>query len=90
MALSRDVLLRLARSGAAARVKELQAELDSIFRTFPDLRRAPAASRGRKAAGPAASPERARKAWSAADRKAVSDRMKKYWAARRAKAVKKS
>lgn len=92
MALSRDALLRLARSGAAARVQELQAELEAIYRTFPDLRRGVPASRvaAAKATPAAAKPERSRKAWSAADRKAVSERMKKYWAARKARTAKKA
>jgi hypothetical protein len=84
LALSRDALLKLARSGAAARVRELQTELETIFRTFPDLRRGTAPGRG--ATAPAKAREAAQgKAWSAAQRKAVSERMKKYWAARRAK-----
>ena len=84
MALSRDALLKLARSGAAARVRELQTELETIFRTFPDLRRG-GAPRKRAVAGASTGDGKRRKPWSAAERKAVSDRMKKYWAARRSK-----
>ena len=85
--ISKDELLRLARTGALARVKELEAELESIYGTFPDLRRRAGSGRPAKssAAGTAGTTARA---WSAADRKAVSERMKKYWAARRAKAAK--
>ena len=87
-AISRQELLRLAKTGAGARVKELQEELESIFETFPDLRpsgarraKTPAAATSKPATGKRA----ASRAWSPAARKAVSDRMKKYWAAKRAK-----
>ncbi|MGC4084877.1 MAG: hypothetical protein QM736_22880 [Vicinamibacterales bacterium] len=82
MAISREELLRLARSGAANRVQELQEELESIFKTFPDLRTA-GSRRGTRTAPKAAKAPNSRRAWSAADRRAVSERMKKYWAARR-------
>ena len=82
--LSRSDLLRLAQSGAAARVKELQQELESIFRSFPGLRRGSASH----AAGTSAGSSRS-KAWSPAKRKAVSDRMRKYWAARKAATARK-
>lgn len=92
MAIPREELLRLARSGAVSRLKELNAELDSIYAVFPDLREgsAPAkTSGGAKApAAKAARSGQASRAWSAAARKAVSERMKKYWAARRAKSAK--
>ena len=78
-ALSREELLRLARAGASARVQALQAELEGIYRTFPELRR------GTSGKASAARPgERGKRGWTAANRKAVSERMKKYWAARRA------
>lgn len=82
MAISREELIRLARTGAAARVQELRKELDAIYKTFPDLKggavkRKTAAGRRRSA------PAIVKRSWTAADRKAVSDRMKKYWAARR-------
>ena len=94
--IAREELLRLARSGAVARLKELNAELDSIYSVFPDLneRAAPA-----KASAPAKAPAakaaahsggQANRAWSAAARKAVSERMKRYWAGRRAKNAKSS
>ena len=94
--IAREELLRLARSGAVSRLKELNAELDSIYSVFPDLREgaAPAkASALAKAKAPAAkaaarSGGQANRAWSAAARKAVSERMKRYWAARRAKNAK--
>jgi len=87
VAISREELLRLARAGAVARVQELQNELESIFKTFPDLRRGAAGAK-RTPARQAASakqgaPAVSKRGWTAADRKAVSDRMKKYWAARR-------
>ena len=75
----------------SVRVKELQAELDTIYRTFPDMKTGGSAA---DSARPDATRKRgarkhaARRAWSAADRQAVSDRMKKYWAARLGKTAK--
>lgn len=83
MALSREELIRLARTGAAARVAELQKELESIFKTFPELRKG-AAARPASATGAVRKP--APRTWSEKDRKAVSARMKNYWAARKAAA----
>ena len=91
--IAREELLRLARSGAVARLKELNAELDSIYSVFPDLKEgaAPAkASAPAKAKAAARSGGQANRAWSAAARKAVSERMKRYWAGRRAKNAKSS
>ena len=67
-----------ARRGAQARALELRSELESIYRTFPELRRtgSDAAGSGRPARG-------RRKPMTAAERKAVSTRMRKYWASRR-------
>ena len=70
-----------ARRGAEARIAELNAELNDIYKAFPDLRRggaspAQAAGGGRR---------RKRRAMTAAQKAEVSKRMKKYWAARRAK-----
>jgi hypothetical protein len=93
VAISREELLRLARAGARTRIQELQAELASIYKTFPELKasggggtmtRAVSARRASGTSGRGA----AKRAWSAADRKAVSERMKKYWAARRSKPAK--
>jgi hypothetical protein len=71
-----------ARRGAEARIAELTAELNDIYKAFPDLRRgatrAPASNAG--AVG-----RRRRKPMSAVQKAEVSKRMKKYWAARRAK-----
>jgi hypothetical protein len=82
--LSKDVLNRLARLGAQARLDELEAERQAILKAFPGL------GPGRKAAAPEAPPaaKPARKARkkrnvSAAARKAASERMKQYWAARK-------
>ena len=87
--LSRTDLLRLARSGAEARVTELRRELETIYRSFPDLRRrggGRASARGNGAAprGRASRGSRKRRGWTAAQRRAVAERMKRYWAARRA------
>lgn len=86
MSISREELLRLARGGAVARVQELLKELESIYKTFPDLRNPKA--KGRAAAAPARRREPGQRNWTDADRKKVSDRMRKYWAARRGTAGK--
>jgi hypothetical protein len=80
-------LKALARHGAVARIEELSAEINAIYRMFPDLR----GGRGtRKAAAAPADAgtggrRRGRKPMTAAQRKAVGVRMKKYWAERRKK-----
>lgn len=89
--ISREEMLKFARGGAVARIKELQAELETIYSTFPELR---STGHARKAGGAAKATAQSKArsgasdAWSAAARKAVSERMKRYWAARRAKAAK--
>jgi hypothetical protein len=72
-----------ARRGAEARIAELTAELNDIYRAFPDLRRGTA--RPTASTDNAGKRRRRRKAMSAAQKAEVSKRMKKYWAARRAK-----
>jgi hypothetical protein len=79
-------LKEYARAGAEARVRELSAELASIFKVFPDLRGGAngvgvKAPRGRAASAPGG---RKRRKMSTAARKAVGERMRAYWAARRA------
>jgi hypothetical protein len=81
VALNRTKLLKLARAGAAARLAELQAEIDDIRRSFPDLRSARSTrSRGNRASGRT----RRTRGWTAAQRKAAAERMRKYWASRKA------
>ena len=72
-----------ARRGAEARISELTAELNEIYRAFPNLRRGAARSTASRAA--AGARRRRRKPMSAAQKAAVSKRMKAYWAARKAK-----
>ena len=84
MAIQRSELLKLARAGAAARVRELREEIDSIYRSFPDLRRGEA-RRAKEADGGDSSPRPGRRKWTAVQRKAAAERMRKYWAARRNK-----
>ena len=81
--LSKDVLNRLARLGAQARLTELEEERREILRAFPGL----AGGRKRGSAqetqpgeeeAPAKKPARKRKV-SPAARKAASERMKQYW-----------
>jgi len=71
-----------ARRGAEARVAELTAEMNDIYRAFPDLRRASARSAPATTVG---GRRQRRKPMSAAQKAAVSKRMKAYWAARKAK-----
>jgi hypothetical protein len=76
-------LKALARVGAAARLRELMAEVDQIRREFPGIDEA-RQRRDRREGGrarPAA--RRGRRKMSAVERKAVSARMKRYWAGRR-------
>jgi hypothetical protein len=77
-------LKEYARRGAEVRAAELRAELEQIYRAFPDIRRGRPNGRATDSAA-VASPGRGRqrKGMSAAQRKAVSLRMKKYWAERR-------
>jgi len=72
-----------AKLGATARLKEIQEELDSIYRAFPELKgqRSPAT-------GAASGGRQKRKRFSAAGKAAISEGMRKYWARRKAKAAK--
>jgi hypothetical protein len=72
-----------ARRGAEARAAELTAELNDIYKAFPDLRRGSA--RSATATTGTGGRRRRRKPMSAAQKVEVSKRMKKYWAAQRAK-----
>ena len=72
-----------ARRGAEARIVELTAELNDIYKAFPDLRGGSARPTTSKAG--AGVRRRRRKPMSAAQKAEVSKRMKKYWAARKAK-----
>jgi hypothetical protein len=90
-------LQEFARIGAAARIKELQAEIASIRRDFPALTSPGGEStmpsprpkrRGRPAASVAAkvaAPGKRRRKMSAAARKKISEAQKKRWAAQKAK-----
>jgi len=72
-----------AKLGAAARLKEIQAEEAAIYRAFPDLKGQ------RIVAASAATGGRAKKKrFSAAGKAAISEGMRKYWARRKAKAAK--
>lgn len=71
-----------AKLGAAARLKEIQEELASIYRAFPELK-------GQRSLAPGASSGSGskRKRFSAEGKKAISEGMRKYWARRKAKAA---
>lgn len=84
--LTQEVLGRLAKLGAQARLEQIETERKAILSAFPDLvGRRPGRKPGRKAAeAEAPAPKRRRRSkMSAEARKAVSVRMKKYWADRR-------
>ncbi len=86
--LNQDVLKRLARLGALARLEQIEAERKAILAAFPGLgatRSAPkqAVRRQQAQSLPAAKARRRRSKMTAAQRKEVSDRMKRYWADRR-------
>lgn len=76
--LSKTELLKLARAGASARVAELQAEIDAIYRQFPDVRKV-------GVDGAPAKRKPGLRGWTPAQRKAAAERMRKYWAARKGK-----
>ena len=71
-----------AKLGATARLREIQEELASIYRAFPELRGQRGLTTGASAGG------RKRKRFSAAGKAAISEGMRKYWARRKAKAAK--
>jgi hypothetical protein len=79
--LSKDVLTKLARRGAEARLEELEKERREILRAFPGL-----STRGKRGDEtesreevPAKGPSRRRRKMTPAARKAASERMKRYW-----------
>jgi len=80
-------ILTWARRGAEARWNELQTELASLKKAFPDIATARrTAARSARGVADMLDPvprRRKRSKMSAAQKKAVSVRMKKYWAARR-------
>ena len=79
-------IIELARKGAEARIKELEAEIAELRKAFLHLPFGSAASPAipaRARETEVAKPHRKRRRMSAAARKAVGDRMRKYWAARR-------
>ena len=89
MALTRQQLHELARYGAAARIAELQAEIDSIRRVFPDVSGAARGRRRGRPRGRAAAVasqattkrrRRRRGKLSEAGRAAISAAQKKRWA----------
>ncbi len=83
MALSRNELIRLAEAGAKVRLQELQAEVESIYRSFPGLRRR-GGQASRSISDTATEGSRQLRGWTAAQKREVSARMKRYWAAKRA------
>jgi hypothetical protein len=88
--LNPEVLRRLAKLGAQARLEQLEAERRAILSAFPDLaalrrgRAAGARKQAPKVEKPAAAkPRRRRRKMTPAQRREVSERMTRYWAARR-------
>ena len=82
--LNQEVLKRLAKLGALARLEQIDTERQAILAAFPDLA-GQRAARGVKAVATGAAPaaKRRRRHMTAAQRKEVAERMKKYWAERR-------
>ena len=74
-----------AKLGAAARLKEIQEELASIYRAFPELKGQRSLAAGASLPG---RPGRKRARFSAEGKAAISEGMRKYWARRKAKAAK--
>jgi hypothetical protein len=72
--LSRENLIALAKHGAAARIKELHAEIAAITAQFPGLGGRGGVKRGRKAV------VRRRRKMSAEARKRISEAQKARWA----------
>jgi hypothetical protein len=93
MALHSSHILELAARGAKHRYEELQAELASLVRQFPDLRRGAreVVSRGRRAVQAAANElrPRRRRRMSAKARAAISAAQKARWAKQKAAEKKK-
>lgn len=89
--LNAEVLRRLAKLGAQARLDQLEVERRAILSAFPDLaaprrgRAAGAGKRAPKAESPVAAKasRRRRRKMTPAQRKEVSERMTRYWAERR-------
>ena len=83
--LDKDVLQRLARLGAQARLEQLEEEHRAILRAFPGLAANIARQKSAAAAEPAAPAKvgkarKRRRKMTAAEKKAASERMKQYWA----------
>lgn len=75
-------ILELARRGAELHYQNLKAELESLVKRFPHLRRPSALAAPVETVRRAIRKHRRHK-WSAEARKAVSARMKRYWAGKR-------
>jgi len=75
-------LREYARRGAEVRAAELNAELDEIYRAFPELHSRRRRSQSATSAEDAGVSRR-RRTMTAAQRREVSLRMKRYWAGRR-------
>jgi hypothetical protein len=83
MALSSPQVRDLAKKGAQARVEELRAELNSIYQSFPELRRS--SVRETRVAHAVVKAARRRSRISAAGRERIRQAQLKRWAAVRAK-----
>jgi hypothetical protein len=81
--MDREELLRLARTGAEARLAQLRAEESAIFRAFPDLRSHH--TQNVNDSGPAAPRPRGRRRLSAEARKRISEAQKARWAKQKRK-----
>lgn len=76
---SADLQRKWALAGAETRLKEAQAEIEAIYRVFPELRRGGAT---------VATGTRRKRKFSPKGKAAISEGMRKYWARRKAQAAK--
>jgi hypothetical protein len=85
MALSRQELRQLAKTGAQVRIKELDSQRMALLREFPELNSSSRSATVTRAT--AGRPRRTRRTrrFTAAQRRAISQRMKRFWAERRKK-----
>jgi hypothetical protein len=80
MAKRQSELQRFAAIGAAARIQELQQEIERIRTAFPQLRQGGSVDFGQRSATATSTPKRRRRKMSAAAKKAIGLAQKKRWA----------
>jgi hypothetical protein len=76
-------LNRWAKHGASVRLREIEEELASIYKAFPDLKGQRSLAQSGSSTG-----QRRPARFSAEGKRAISEGMRKYWARRKAAAAK--